>query len=269
MAASDIGGDVRVDELNAQLGSAPGPGDDGEELGTMTLVEHLEELRGRLFKCIIAIAVFTILGFVFWEQMLHFLSSPLPDVSSRLLDGKKFLQKDVGEAFVVALKLSLAAGITLASPVIIYQLWQFIAPGLTRRERKYALPFTLLGSVLFVAGLSVGFVTLRYPIAWLIGFGNQDFALALDPNSYFTFVAYFLLAFGIVFELPMVLTFLATAGIVSSRVLRQKRKYILFSLWVLSCFITPGADPYSPVIVAVSFTVLFELSVLLMRIIGK
>lgn len=266
MAASDIGGDVRVDELNAQPGSEP---EDEEGFGTMTLVEHLEELRGRLFKCIIAIAIFSVLGFIFWEQMLHFLSSPLPNVSGRLLDGKKFLQKDVGEAFVIALKLAVAAGITLASPVIIYQLWQFIAPGLTRRERKYALPFTALGSVLFVTGLTVGFVTLRYPIAWLIGFGNQDFALALDPNSYFTFVAYFLLAFGIVFELPMVLTFLATAGIVSSRLLREKRKYILFGLWVLSCFITPGADPYSPVIVAVSFTVLFELSVLLMRIIGK
>lgn len=267
MAASDIGGSVRLDELGTQPEPTPEP--EEEEFGAMTLVEHLEELRVRIFKCLIAVAIGTILGFIFWEQLLHFLSSPLPAVSSRLLDGKKFLQKDVGEAFVVALKLAIAAGFTLASPVLVYQLWQFIAPGLTKRERKYALPFTLLGSALFVAGLSVGFVTLRYPVSWLIGFGNQDFALALDPNSYFTFVAYFLLAFGIVFELPMVLTFLATAGIVSSKLLREKRMYILFGLWVLSCFITPGADPYSPVIIGISFTVLFELSILLMRALGK
>ena len=269
MAASDLSSGVRLGEPNAHLGMPPTPGADEEEFAAMSLVEHLEELRMRIFKCLIAIAIGTVLGFIFWEPLLHFLSSPLPTVSSRLLDGKKFLQKDVGEAFVVALKLAIAAGVTLASPVVVYQLWQFIAPGLTKRERKYALPFTLLGSGLFLAGLAVGFITLRYPVAWLIGFGNQDFALALDPNSYFTFVAYFLLAFGMVFELPMVLTFLATAGIVSSKVLREKRMYILFGLWVLSCFITPGADPYSPVIIGVSFTVLFELSVLLMRALGK
>jgi sec-independent protein translocase protein TatC len=110
---------------------------------------------------------------------------------------------------------------------------------------------------------------LRYPIDWLVTFGSDRFLLLTDANSYFTFVTYFLLAFAIVFELPLVLTFMSVVGIISSTLLRQKRLVILFGLWFLSCFITPGADPFSPVIIGASFTVLFELSILLMRAIGR
>ena len=268
MAVSDTGSDVQLRQLEAGLGDHPG--DEEPEEATMTLVEHLEELRGRLLKMLIAIVVGSIIGFVFWQPILNFLLTPLPKVANELPgQGHLLIQKEIGEAFVIALKLAIAAGIALASPVVMYQVWAFIAPGLTRKEKKHAVPFMLLGGGLFLTGLAVGFITLRYPITWLLGFGSQNFTLLLDASSYFTFVAYFLLAFGIVFELPLVLTFLSVAGIVNSRVLRAKRKYILFGLWALSCFITPGADPYSPVIIAVSLTILFELSVLLMRIIGR
>lgn len=268
MAASNAGSDVEPRRLDVDV--AEGAEDEDAEAGTMTLVEHLEELRGRLFKSLIAIVVASIIGFVFWNQILHFLLTPLPKIASQLTGQDHILvQHDVLEAFGIALKLAVAAGIALSSPIVMYQVWAFIAPGLTRREKKHAVPFMFLGGALFLVGLVVGFITLRYPIAWLLGFGTQNFTLLLDANSYFTFVAYFLLAFGIVFELPLVLTFLSLAGIVNSRVLRQKRIYILFGLWVLSCFITPGADPFSPIIIGVSLTVLFELSVLLMRILGK
>ena len=269
MAASDMGSEIQLQQLEVGHGGASPEPEEPEE-ATMSLVEHLEELRGRLFKAILAIVVGTIIGFIFWQPILNFLLLPLPKVANALPgQGHLLIQKEIGEAFVIALKLAIAAGITLASPVVMYQLWAFVAPGLTRREKKHAVPFMFLGGGLFLVGLAVGFFTLRYPISWLLGFGSQNFTLLLDANSYFTFVAFFLLAFGITFELPLVLTFLAVAGIVNSRLLRQKRMYILFGLWVLSCFITPGADPYSPVIVAVSLTVLFELSVLLMRIMGK
>ncbi|HET9980049.1 MAG TPA: twin-arginine translocase subunit TatC, partial [Ktedonobacterales bacterium] len=157
----------------------------------------------------------------------------------------------------------------VASPVLLYQTWGFIAPALTRRERKYAVPFTLLGVGLFFTGLAVGFVVLRYPIDWLVTFGSDRFILLTDADSYFSFVTYFLLAFAVVFELPLVLTFMSVVGIVNSTVLRQKRLIILFGLWFLSCFITPGADPYSPIIIGAAFTILFELSILLMRFIGR
>jgi sec-independent protein translocase protein TatC len=276
MAASNVTSGPRVDE---PIGHGQMPAFEhaderaAEELdGTMTLVEHLEELRRRLIIAVLAIVVATAVSFFFWERILRFLLTPLPTLSSRLTglnSHQQLIQTEIGEAFVIALKLSLAMGLVFASPVILYQVWAFISPGLTRKERKYALPFTLLGVMLFAVGIVVGFLVLRYPIDWLINFGSGDFVLLLKASSYFSFVAFFLLAFGIVFELPLVVTFLGLVGIVSSAWLRQRRMYILFALWLISCFITPGADPYSPVIIGVSFTVLFELSVLLLRALKK
>ncbi len=273
MTVHDIAGDPGLRTAGAATQNAPGHGSQHEEEdgGTMTLVEHLEELRRRLIYSAIAIAVAAVIAFIFWEPILRFLLTPLPSISISLPHNatQKLAQHQVGEAFMLALKLAIAVGIALASPVVLYQVWAFIAPGLTRRERKYAAPFTILGVALFVIGIAVGFVVLRYPVAWLIGFGNKDFVLILDADSYFTFVAYFLLAFGIVFELPLVLTFLSVVGVVNSRVLRAKRMYILFGLWLLSCFITPGADPYSPVIIGVALTILFEFSIILMRVMKR
>ncbi len=254
-------------------------GDDGEEVtgATMSLVEHLEELRRRIIFCVIAVVVLTILSFVFWQQIFGFLLSPLPAAVNRIDPQSlhqagaqtKLVVTDIGGPFMIALKVSLAMGLALASPVVLYQLWGFLSPALTSKERRYALPFTLLGVGLFIAGLITGFVVLRYPVDWLVSFGSSRFDLLLTADSYFTFIAYFLLAFGIVFELPLVITFLGVAGIVNSKLLREKRMYILFGLWFAACFITPGADPYSPVIIGVAFTVLFELSVILLRILRK
>jgi sec-independent protein translocase protein TatC len=271
MTARDVDSDLRLGTAGAAAGGPPPQDAEEEEGAAMTLMEHLEELRKRLIISVIAIAVASVIAFIFWEPILRLLLTPLPTVASALPHNstQRLAQLQIGGAFTLALKLAIAVGIAVASPVVLYQVWAFIAPGLTRRERKYALPFTLLGVSLFAIGLAVGFVTLRYPISWLIGFGSKDFFLVLDANAYFTFVAYFLLAFGVVFELPLVLTFLSTVGVVNSRLLRAKRAYILFGLWFLACVITPGADPYSPVIVGVALTVLFELSIILMRIMRR
>jgi sec-independent protein translocase protein TatC len=267
MATSDI---TRSDPLASSNPDIPNP-DDEETGGSMTVVEHLEELRKRVFISLGAVAVGSIIAFTFWDKILQFLLTPLPSISNHLVGfpGHKLVQTEVGEAFVIALKLSIAIGIVIASPVIIYQIWAFLAPALTRKEKRYALPFTLLGVGLFALGIAVGFVVMRFPLAWLIDFGSQDFVLLPDAGAYFSFVAYFLLAFGIVFELPMLLTFLGIVGVVSSTTLRSKRAYILFGLWLAACFITPGADPYSPIIIGVAFTLLFELSIILLRILKK
>lgn len=263
-------------ESEALLGTMtpPSPGsspEDEEDTGAeMTLIEHLEELRRRILVSLAAVAVFAVVGFIFWQPILRFLLIPLPSAANALTDHTKALvATGIAEPFMVALKLAIAVGLICATPVLLYETWGFISPALTRRERKYALPFTLLGVILFIIGLVVGFFTLRYPIDYLVTFGGNQFTLLVDANSYFTFVAYFMLAFGIVFELPLVVTFLGVVGIVNSRMLRQKRMVILFGLWFLSCFITPGADPYSPVIIGASFTILFELSILLLRVLKK
>ncbi len=251
--------------------SNPNQDEDEGSGAVMTLVEHLEELRRRLIVALIAIAVCTAVAFIFWDPIVGFLLTPMPTVSSSpdILRGGKLVINDPVGSFMVALKVSIAVGIAIASPVVLYQLWGFLAPGLTRKERKYAAPFTFLGVALFAIGLAVGFITLRYPIDWLLTFGSDRFVPLITADAYFTFVTYFLLAFGIVFELPLVITFLGIVGVINSRMLRQKRLYILFGLWFISCFITPGADPISPVIVGVAFTALFELSVLLLRAIKR
>lgn len=266
MAATDA---RRLEPVGAPGAGGSNDEDDGE--GVMTLVEHLEELRRRLLVSMIAIAVCTAAAFIFWDPIFGFLLTPLPVIAnspSIVQHGKLVITDPVG-GFMVSLKVSLAVGFAISIPIVLYQLWGFLSPALTRKERKYALPFTALGVGLFAAGLVVGFITLRYPITWLLNFGSDRFVALITADAYLTFVSYFLLAFGIVFELPLVLTFLGVVGVINSRLLRQKRMYILFALWIISCFITPGADPVSPVIVGVTFTVLFELSILLLRAIKR
>src|SRR5215510_4602356 len=215
----------------------------------MSIVEHLEELRRRLFLCTVAVLIGAAVAFLFRGPILQLLLEPLPARANVLVSagGKaKIAVTGIGEGFGIVLKLSIAVGIALASPVWIYHLWRFIAPALTRREKRHGLTFTLVGLALFAAGLAVGFVTLRFPISWLLGFGDPYFAEIITADNYFTFVAFFLLAFGITFELPLVLTFLAQVGVVSLQTLRGHRTKILVGLWMASCFLTPGADPYSP-----------------------
>jgi sec-independent protein translocase protein TatC len=237
----------------------------------VTLVEHLEELRRRLIVCAAAVTVGTAVAFVFHDSILAFLLRPLPVEAGALstLGGHRIAVTGVGEAFAVVLKLSLAVGIALATPVWLHQLCAFVAPALRGRERRYAVPFTILGVVLFVAGLGVGFVTLRYPLNWLLTFSDRSFVEIITADNYFSFVAYFLLAFGLTFELPLVLTGLVVMGILSPDVLRTHRASILIGLWVASCFITPGADPYSPLILGVAFTVLFFVSAGLVRFVRR
>ncbi|HEY7974696.1 MAG TPA: twin-arginine translocase subunit TatC [Ktedonobacterales bacterium] len=265
MAATDA---RRVEPVEAPTLGEP----DEEELGgVMTLVEHLEELRRRLLISIIAIAVCSVVAMFFWDPIFGFLLTPLPNISSGagiMQHGKLVISDPVG-GFMVALKVAIAVGISVSIPVVLYQLWGFLSPAMTRKERKYAAPFTLLGVGLFIIGLIVGFIVLRYPVDWLISFGSDRFIPLITADAYLTFVTYFLLAFGAVFELPLVLTFLGVVGVINSKMLREKRMYILFALWVASCFITPGADPVSPIIIGAALTALFELSIILLRVIKK
>src|SRR4029077_5762195 len=239
--------------------------------GAVTVVEHLDELRRRLVFCAAAVATGTGGAFAFHDAILALLLRPLPAQAGALEalgGGHRIAGTGGGEAFAVVLKLSLAGGIALATPVWLYQLWAFVTPALRGPERRYALPFTVLGVLLFVTGLGGGCVTLRYPLNWLLTFSDRSFVEIITADNYFTFVAYFLLAFGLTFELPLVVTGLVVMGIVSPDALRTHRSSILMALWTASCFITPGADPYSPLILGVAFTVLFFVSTGLIRCVG-
>lgn len=250
-------GNIDQDQMSAQVL------EEDEDLSAMTLVEHLEELRWRIIKCLAMIVVGAIVAFVFHVQIQKFLQSPLPSLV------KQLTVIGVGESFTISLWVSLAAGFVVALPVILYQTWAFVSPGLYEKEKRHAVPFILLGIVLFVAGISLGFALLRYPIQWLIGFGEGSFNEMITAGSYFSFVAFFLLAFGVIFELPLVLTFLAKIELISVDTLKKKRTVAHIGMWLASAFIMPGADPYSPVILGASMSILYELTILFIRLVVK
>src|ERR1700680_4711379 len=140
-------------------------GEEEPDEATMSLVDHLEELRWRIFKSIIAIIVGAIVAFVFRVQIMTFLTWPLPKAAD--VYGNKLIVTGLAEGFTVFLKLSVAAGILVAIPVILYQVWAFVSPGLYQKEKKPALPFVFLGIVLFLEGIALGFIVLQYPVQWL------------------------------------------------------------------------------------------------------
>ena len=241
--------------------------DDEEELdgGTMTLVEHLEELRWRILKSLIAIVVGAVVAFIFRVQIMSFLTWPLPKTADQI-GTHHLIVTGIAEGFTVFLKLAIAGGILAAIPVILYQTWAFISPGLYPQEKKTAVPFIFIGIFLFLAGIGLGYIVLQYPVNWLVSFASSSFTELITADSYFTFVAFFLLAFGIVFEIPLVLTFMAQLGLVTSQSLKRRRPAAHIGMWIAATFLTPGADLYSPIILGVAMSCLFELTIIFIRI---
>lgn len=253
-------------EIPANVGSA------GEEAASnnpssMSLANHLEELRWRIFKSLLAIAVFSVVAFIFRVQIMSFLTQPLPTAADALGGGKlKLVVTGIGESFTTYLLLALAGGFVAALPVILYQIWAFITPGLYQHEKKYIVPFIVVGLGLFLAGLTLGYFVLSYPVNWLVSFAADSFTQLISVGSYFTFVTLFLLAFGIVFEIPLVLTFLAIIGIITAETLSRKRIAAHVGMWIAATILTPGADFYSPIFLGVAMSCLFELSIIFIKI---
>jgi len=238
--------------------------DEEDQLTNMSLVDHLEELRWRILKSLIAIAVGSVIAFIFREQIVSFLAAPLPQGAEMLTHGK-IVVTGITEGFTVFLLVSIAAGVILALPVLLYQTWAFVAPGLYTHEKRAAVPFIFIGLALFVVGVGLGYIVLRYPVEWLVTFASNTFVELITADSYFTFVAFFILAFGLVFELPLVLTFMAQVGLVTSETLQKKRASSHIGMWIASTFLTPGADIYSPIILGTAMSFLYELTILFIR----
>ncbi|HEU5375984.1 MAG TPA: twin-arginine translocase subunit TatC [Ktedonobacteraceae bacterium] len=266
MATGNI--DQQDDPL-ATLGGLLFNNDDGDpnDPTAMTLVDHLEELRWRIFKSVIAIAVFSVVAFIFREQIMAFLTWPLPSQANALVkSGHTLTVTGIGEGFTTFLKLSIAGGFVAALPVILYQTWAFVSPGLYQHEKKHAVPFIVVGLVLFLAGLTLGYIVLQYPVNFLVNFAANDFTELITVGSYFTFVAFFLLAFGVVFEIPLVLTFLSLIGMITKETLIRKRAVAHVGMWIAATLLTPGADLYSPIFLGVAMSCLYELSIIFIKV---
>ncbi|SFW82193.1 twin-arginine translocase subunit TatC [Amycolatopsis australiensis] len=245
--------------------------------GTMTLIEHIYEFRRRLGFALLAVVVGGILGF-FWfstkvgsiPSLGEIIKDPYCAIpANRRLNGAQgcqLLQTVPFEAFMIQLKVGLAAGAVLFSPVWLYQIWAFIAPGLYSKERKYALTFVGFASVLFAAGAVLAYILFPHALQLLMGFGQGEFITALTADKYISFMLSLLIIFGISFELPLLVVMLNRVGVVKYRQLKKWRRGIVFALFVFAAFATPGSDPFSMLGLAGALTVLFEVAVQLARL---
>lgn len=245
--------------------------------GTMTLIEHLYEFRRRLGWALLAVVVGAVLCFLWFNTRL----GPIPSLgdivndpycaipASRRLggnDGCRLLQTVPFEALMIQLKVSVAAGAVLTSPLWLYQLWAFIAPGLYSKERKYALTFVGFASALFVAGAVLAYLLIPHALALLMNFGNDFFITGLTADKYISFVLALLVIFGVSFELPLLMVMLNFVGVLKYVQLKKWRRGIIFALFVFAAFATPGSDPFSMLGLAGALTVLCEIAIQIARI---
>jgi sec-independent protein translocase protein TatC len=227
---------------------------------------HLDELRKRLIRCFIAVGVGFVAAFGFKEQLFKILVHPLVSV---MKEGQTLIYTGLPEAFFTYLKVALLAGLILASPVLIYQFWMFVAPGLYRKERRILVPIVLLSSFFFIGGALFGyFIVFPWGFKFFLGFATETIRPLPSMKEYFGFAAKMLLAFGLVFELPLVLTFLARLGIVSVDFLKKNRKYALLIFFAGAAILTPP-DVVTQIMMALPLIVLYEISIIGAKIFGR
>jgi sec-independent protein translocase protein TatC len=236
--------------------------DRSAESGRMTLVEHLRELRNRVFKSVIAIVVLTVVAWFFYDNLLELLTAPYraaTTLTDRELD-QKLVQDSVAGPFILQMKIAGLAGLVLASPVWLYQAWAFVMPGLHRNERKWTLVFAAVAGPLFMAGVLLGYAVLPRGISVLLGFTGPDIANYVNILGYLSFVLRMLIAFGIAFEIPLFVVLLNLAGVVSAQTLARSRRWIILVAFIFAAIATPSADPFSMLALAIPLTILFLVS---------
>lgn len=228
--------------------------------GSMSLIEHLEELRWRIIRSLIAIAIGSAVSYYFVQDIMHVLTTPA---------GKLYYMQPA-EAFFTYLKVAIFGGFLLALPVVFYQMWRFFMPALTVTERKIALVFVPLSVLLFFGGLAFSFF-LVFPAAvkFFIGFGSEDIQALFSVRQYFDFVIAFVLPFGFIFELPLIIIILAKIGLISSEFLWRQQRVVIFLTFVIGAVISPTPDVFSQSMIALPMILLYEISYLIVRYILK
>jgi sec-independent protein translocase protein TatC len=234
-----------------------------DEGPTMSLIEHLEELRRRVIIVVIAVVIAAVVGFVFSGSVLDLLRVPLPsEYDTIYFTGP-------ADAFGVQVKIAGFLGIALSMPVILFHVWRFVTPGLTKRERRFVWPVILAALLLFALGILVGYLIIPYALNFLLGFARPGLQPLLTIDGYVGFVTTMLLAFGIVLEFPILLVGLARVGILTYKRLAAQRRFAVLGITLFAIIITPGGDPISPLILGGVMYLLFEGSLLVIRLIRR
>jgi sec-independent protein translocase protein TatC len=228
----------------------------------MSLLEHLEELRHRIVIVALAVLAAAIAGFFVSEPIIAILRETLPD-------GTRVVQTTVGEAFAVRLRLSLMLGVAIAMPVILFQLWAFVTPGLTRGERRLVWPLLGAAIVLFVVGLGFGYLVIPIATNFLLDLSLPDVPPLLGLSEFIGFVTTLMLAFGLALQFPVVLFLLARTGILSYRFLSRRRRWAILLIVLFAIIATPGGDPISSLFLSLIMYGLFEGTLQLIRALGR
>jgi len=230
----------------------------------MPFMEHLGELRVRIVRSLIGLLVGLGIALPFSQKIVDYLARPVQATGNTLV----FLA--LTEAFWVQMKVAVIAGLFIAAPAILWQVWRFVAPGLHDHERKYAAPFVIVGSLLFLGGgvFSVKVVT-PFAIQFLLSYSRPGLQPMISIGNYVDFLLKFALAFGLVFELPLVLTVLARMGVVTPAVLAKNRKYAILGAFLASAILTPTPDAFNQTLMAGPLIILYEVGIVCARIFGR
>ena len=231
---------------------------------TMSVVDHLRELRDRVVWSLLAIAVGAVICFIFFEPLVRLMITPYKNET-----GKDLVYTGVLEGFMIRLKVAAYGGFVVASPVVFFHLWRFITPGLNPKEKKYAVPFVLSSIVLFIGGSVVAVITFPKALQFLLAVGGDNLEPFITANSYLTLVFLMVVAFGASFEFPVLLMFLLLARVLNTGQLRKVRRYTFLGIVIFAAVITPSQDPISLFAMAVPMYLLYEVSILIGRILKR
>lgn len=232
----------------------------------LPLTAHLQELRRRLILSFVAIGAGFLICYTFSKSLFDLLAAPL----LRLMpNGGALIFTSVAEAFFTYMKVAFIGGFILASPFVLYQLWAFVAPGLYRHEKRYVVPLLFAGSFFLVLGILFAyFIAIPIGFKFLLGYAKDFIKPMPSMKEYLSFSIKFLLAFGLVFEFPVVLIILARIGVIDSKTMVRHRKYAILLIFIFAAVMTPP-DLISQVLMALPLMGLYELSILLSKIFGK
>jgi sec-independent protein translocase protein TatC len=242
----------------------------------MSLWDHLAELRTRLIISVAAIAVGAVVGFFLWDWVLNVATHPYCVAQAKRdvhgIGGGSSCALYISsplELFTTRLTIGAYIGVFLASPVVLWQLWRFITPGLNKNEKRYAIPFVLSSLILFILGAAIAWYTFPRAIAFLLAVGGEHVQTLFNPGPYLKLIFLMMLTFGAVFEIPLLLVFLELAGIVSSRKLRDWRRPAIVINFAVAAIATPSQDPYSMCAMAIPMCIFYELAIIVGRILKK
>jgi sec-independent protein translocase protein TatC len=230
----------------------------------MPFMEHLGELRVRIVRSLVAVLIGLVIAFPASPYIMDFLARPIQRTGNTLV----FLA--VTEAFWVKMKVALFAGLFLASPAILWQVWRFVSPGLHAQEKKYAVPFVVIGSLLFIGGGAFSLlVVVPGAVAFLLSYAGPGLQPMISIGSYFDFLLKFTLAFGAVFEVPLALTLASRMGLVTPKALARNRKYAVLGAFVAAAILTPTPDMINQSLMAGPIIILYEIGIVSARIFGR